>query len=40
MPTHDELAQFLREYSALSPAAQEQRLEISGFLTAPQDCVM
>jgi hypothetical protein len=24
MPTHDELAQFLREYSALSPAAQEQ----------------
>ena len=24
MPTHDELAQFLREYSALSPTAHEQ----------------
>ena len=24
MPTHDELAQFLREYAALSPDAQEQ----------------
>jgi hypothetical protein len=24
MPTHDELAQFVREYSALSPTAQEQ----------------
>ena len=40
MPTHDELAQFLREYSALSPTAQEQSLEISGFVTTPQGCVM